>query len=82
MDKGSGNQDTGTKVLAEEEDWGWDLHPLDLLCHDWETSTEGGGKEDDEDCSHVQGEVVFGAILLTAANRLLFHGVHFELKSC
>jgi len=53
MDKGSGNQDTGTKVLAEEEDWGWDLHPLDLLCHDWETSTEGGGKEDDEDCSHV-----------------------------
>ena len=45
MDKGSGDEHTSTKVLAEEEDLWWDLHPLDLLCHYWETSTEDGSNE-------------------------------------
>ena len=34
-----GNEDTSTKVLAEEEDLGRDLEALDLLCGNGETST-------------------------------------------
>lgn len=39
MDESSGDQNTSTEVLAEEEELRWDLHPLDLLCHDWETTS-------------------------------------------
>ena len=45
MNEGSSNQDTGTKVLAEEEDLGRNLHPLDLLRNHWEAGAEDGGNE-------------------------------------
>lgn len=48
MDKSSGNQDTGTKVLAEEEDIRGNLHPLDLLGNDRETGTEDGCEKDND----------------------------------
>ena len=45
MNESSSNKNSSTEVLAEEEDLWWDLHPLDLLCHYWETSTEDGSNE-------------------------------------
>ena len=48
MDKRCGNQDTSTEVFAEEEDWRWDLHPLDFLGHYWETGTKDRRKEDND----------------------------------
>jgi hypothetical protein len=48
MDKRCGNQDTGTEVFAEEEDWRWDLHPLDFLCYDWKSSTSNRSSKDDD----------------------------------
>lgn len=43
MDKCRGNQDTGSKVLADEEGPFWHLEPLDLLGSDRKASTEDGG---------------------------------------
>lgn len=45
MDKCSSNEDTGAKVLAKEEGLRWDVHPLDLLSHDWEATSYDAGKE-------------------------------------
>ena len=45
MNESSSNQDTGTKVLAEEEDLGRNLHPLDLLRNHRETGAEDGSSE-------------------------------------
>jgi hypothetical protein len=45
MNESRSNQHTGTEVLAEEEYWRWDLHPLDLFCYDWKPSTEDGSKK-------------------------------------
>lgn len=45
MNESSSDQDTGTKVLAEEEDLGRNLHPLDLLRNHRETGAEDGGTE-------------------------------------
>lgn len=45
MDKGSGYQDTGTKVFAEEEYFRRNLHPLDFLCDDWKPASSNGRKE-------------------------------------
>jgi hypothetical protein len=75
MDEGSSDKDTSTKVFAEEEDLWWDLHPSDLLCHYWKTTTTNGGEEDNENCSHVQRKVVVGGIRVTTAHWFL-HGGH------
>lgn len=48
MDKGGSNQDTGTEMLAEEEDGGGNLHPLDLLSHDRETTASNTSEEDND----------------------------------
>jgi hypothetical protein len=48
MDESSGDKDTGTKMLAEEEDLRGNLHPLDLFGHDWETATTDGSEEDND----------------------------------
>lgn len=48
MNESGGNQNTGTKVLAEEEDRRRNLHPLDLLGHDWEAGAENGSKENND----------------------------------
>jgi hypothetical protein len=48
MDESSGNEDTGTEMLAEEENLRWDLHPLDLLCYDWEATATDRGKENND----------------------------------
>jgi hypothetical protein len=40
MNESSGNQDTGTKVLAEEKYGRWDLHPFDLLRYYWKSGAE------------------------------------------
>lgn len=47
MDESSGDQDTGTKVLTEEEDLWRDIHPLNFLGHYWETASSDTGDEDD-----------------------------------
>lgn len=41
----SRNQDTGTKVLAEEEHLGRNLHPLDLLRNNWKSTSSDGCSE-------------------------------------
>jgi hypothetical protein len=48
MNESGSNQDTSTKVLAEEEDFRWDLHPLDFLRNHWEAGAEDGSKEDND----------------------------------
>jgi hypothetical protein len=48
MNECSGDQNTGTKMLAEEEDLGWDVHPLDLLRYYRETASSDTGREDDD----------------------------------
>ena len=48
MNKSSSNKDTGTKVLAKEENFRWDLHPCDLLCNYWETGAEDRREEHDD----------------------------------
>ena len=53
MDEGSSNQDTSTEVLAEEEDFRRDLHPLDLIGDDREATASDGGEEHNKNCSHV-----------------------------
>jgi hypothetical protein len=45
MNESSSNQDTGTEMLAEEEHFRRDLHPLDLLCDDWETTSSDRSSE-------------------------------------
>jgi hypothetical protein len=45
MDESGGDEDTGTEVLAEEEDLRWNLHPLDLLCYDRKAAATNRGKE-------------------------------------
>lgn len=94
MDESSGNEDTSTEMLAEEEDLRWDLHPLDLFGYDWKAATTNRSEEDNDcssisqrycciilisltDCSHVQGEIILGAICLTSTHRLLHVG-HIE----
>ena len=52
MNESRSNQYTGTEVLAEEEYWRWDLHPLDLFCYYWKPSTEDGSKEYN-DCNQI-----------------------------
>jgi hypothetical protein len=78
MDESSSDKNTSTKVLAEEEDLRWDLHPSDLLCDDWKTATTNRGEEDDEHCGHMQRKVVLGAILVTPTHWLL-HSGHDEV---
>jgi hypothetical protein len=39
MDKSSSNEDTGTEMLAEEEDLWWDLHPFNLFGYDRKATT-------------------------------------------
>jgi hypothetical protein len=39
MNGGSGDEDTSTKVLAEEENLRWDLHPSDLFRYDRKSTT-------------------------------------------
>ena len=48
MDECGGDEDTGTKVLAEEEDLRWNLHPLNLLCYYWKATASNRGKENDD----------------------------------
>lgn len=48
MDKCSRDQNTSTEVFAEEEDGWWDLHPLDLLRDDRESTTANGGYENND----------------------------------
>lgn len=50
MNESRSNQNTGTKVLAEEEDLRGNLHPLDLLGNHWETTATNGSKEDNDCC--------------------------------
>lgn len=52
MNKGSGNQDTGTEMLTEEKHLRRDLHPLDLLCNDWE-ATSSDRRSEHNDCIDV-----------------------------
>ena len=79
MNESGCNQNTGTEVLAEEEDWRRNLHPLDLLRHHWETGAEDGSKEDNENCSHVQGKVIDSSIGIAAALGLFVgHGNNYE----
>jgi hypothetical protein len=39
MDEGSGDEDTSTKMFAEEENLRGDLHPSDLFRYDWKSTT-------------------------------------------
>lgn len=87
MDECSSNQNTSTKVLAEEEDAWRDLHPLDFLRDNWKSTATNRGYEDDDcivlddrhsvcakkptNCGHVQGEIVLGTIFLTPTHWLL-----------
>jgi hypothetical protein len=94
MDESSGDEDTSTEMLAEEENLRWDLHPLDLFSYDWKAATTDRGEEDNDcksvsqrgccviltsltDCSHVQREIIHGAICLASTHRLLHVG-HIE----
>lgn len=45
MNESSSDQDTSTEMLAEEEDFRGDFHPLDFLSNDWEAGTKNGGKK-------------------------------------
>jgi hypothetical protein len=48
MNEGSRDKDSGTKVLREKEDLWWNVHPCDLLCYNWETtSCNTGDKHND-----------------------------------
>ena len=91
MDKSSGDQNTGTEMLAEEEDLGWDVHPLDLLRYYRETTSSDTGRENDDcwgkwtacrlnelvltDGGNVKRKVILGTIFSTSALRL-FHVGH------
>jgi hypothetical protein len=48
MDERRSDQNTSTEVFAEEENLRRDLHPLDLLCDNWKSSTSDGGGENDD----------------------------------
>lgn len=48
MDKSSCNKDTGTEMFAEEEDLWGNLHPLDLLSDNRETTSSDGSEEHDD----------------------------------
>ena len=48
MDKGCCDQNTSTEMFTEEENLGVNLHPLDLLGNDWETTASDGSEEDDD----------------------------------
>lgn len=52
MNEGSGDKDTGTKMLAEEEHLWRDFHPLHFLCDHGEASTSNGCSEHN-DCMYV-----------------------------
>jgi hypothetical protein len=47
MNKGCGDQNTSTEMFTEKENLRVDLHPLDLLCNDWKSTTSNGCEEDD-----------------------------------
>ena len=50
MYESGGDENTGTEVLAEEEERRGNLHPLDLLGDHGETATTNTGEEDN-DCA-------------------------------
>ena len=56
MDKRRSDKNTSTEMFAEEENLRWDLHPFDLLCDNWKSSTSNGGGEDD-DCANIRKEI-------------------------
>jgi hypothetical protein len=48
MNKGCCDENTSAEMFAEKENLGVNLHPLDLFCDDWESTTSDGCEEDDD----------------------------------
>ena len=48
MNKGGGDENTGAKVLAREEDLLRDLQPLDPLRYHGKAGSKDGGSEDED----------------------------------
>jgi hypothetical protein len=68
MNERSSNQDTSTKVLAEEEDLGGNLHPLDLLRNHRKSSTSyGGGEDNDYTTISLERGTILGEVYIQTA---------------
>lgn len=75
MDKSSGDQDTGTEVLAKEEHLGRNVHPLDLLRYDRKASSSDTGCKHD-DCSCKSNVAFQDGVILTNSNNMERKVIH------